>query len=387
MTRALPFAAGLTLALLLLGGCQASRQSKLNDETPPFVFRSLDLRQQDPQGRPAWELTSPEARYDIGRRIARAESPKGVIYANGKPLYRLQADSGTVISDGQAILLEGHLRVERLSQPAVLIQAARARWLPHQKLLLVDRAPVVYDHQGRLRADRARFRFDADTLELLGSPRLDRWAKPFNPLSSLPQDSPETTVQVSKLTWKPSTGALEADGPVLGQRLVTGAPTGTLPQRLSAERLQGNTQSQTYTLLGAVHFEDPAQADNLETRDVQLDLAAQSGRTELPFSLNHGALKATGTGLKVLGNESLAVIAAQCHVEQPGDLLKAQRCQWNWRSGAVEAQGSVLLQRQANRQISRAEHLEGILGQAGTITISAPGARVMSRFQVPQRRP
>lgn len=387
MSRVLPFTAGLAVSLLLLVGCQSSREAKNNDETPPFVFRSLDLRQQDRLGRPAWELTSPEARYDLRRRIARAESPKGVIHANGKPLYRLQADSGTVISDGQAILLEGHLRVERLSQPAVLIRAARARWLPRQKLLLVDRSPEVYDHRGRLRADRARFRFDTDTLELSGAPRLDRWSKPFNPLSTLPKDSPEITVQVSSLTWKPGTGALDAEGPVLGERRVAGAAPGSLPQRLSAERLQGNTQSQAYTLLGAVHFEDPAQADQLDTRDVQLDLANQAAETALPFSLVHGGLKATGTGLKVFLKDSLAVIAAQCHVEQSGERLDAQRCQWNWRSGAVEAHGSVLLQRQANRQNSRAEHLVGDLGQAGSITLSAPGARVVSRFQVPQQRP
>ena len=159
------------LPLLLLCGCQRARQAKDTEESPPFVFRSLDLRQQDPQGHPAWELTSPEARYDLGRSIARADRPRGVIYAGGQPLYHLQAESGTVISDGEAILLEGKLRMERLREPKVLIEAPRARWLPRQKLLLVDHSPRAYDRQGRLNADRARFRFDSDTLELTGSPR------------------------------------------------------------------------------------------------------------------------------------------------------------------------------------------------------------------------
>jgi lipopolysaccharide export system protein LptC len=60
-----------------------------------------------------------------------------LIYAKGQPRYRLQADSGTVIGDGQAILLEGNLRVERLSKPEVFIRADRARGLPQQQVLLV----------------------------------------------------------------------------------------------------------------------------------------------------------------------------------------------------------------------------------------------------------
>jgi LPS export ABC transporter protein LptC len=131
----------VAVCLLPLAACRRSRPPIADVQAPPFVFRSLDLKQQDAGGRPAWKLTSPEARYDLRRRLARAERPQGLIYAKGQPLYRLQADSGMVIGDGQAILLEGNLRVERLAKPEVLIQAARARWLPQQKLLLVDRRP------------------------------------------------------------------------------------------------------------------------------------------------------------------------------------------------------------------------------------------------------
>lgn len=386
MKRPVPLTACLGV-LLLIGGCQPTRPNKDSEETPPFVFRSLDLKQQDPQGRPAWQLSSPEARYDLQRRIARAENPKGVIHRNGQPLYRLEADSGTVISDGEAILLEGHLRVARLSQPPVLIKAERARWLPRQKLLLVDRSPEAYDQRGRLRASRAEFRFDTDTLELKGSPLLERWAKPFNPLVALPKEAPETAVEVHALTWKPSSGELDAAGPVLALRHPDGAIHTSSAQRLSAERLRGNTQSESYSLIGAVRLDDPAHQQQLETRDVQLDLKAQNGSTDQAFALVRGTLKASGTGLRVNGNATTALIVSQCHVEQPGERLEAQQCQWNWGNGTVEARGSVLLQRQANRQISRAQQLQGRLGPEGTITIRSPGGRVESRFQVPSRRP
>jgi len=42
----------------------------------------------------------------------------------------------------------------------------------------------------------------------------------------------------------------------------------------------------------------------------------------------------------------------------------------------------VVLQRAENRQISRAALLQGNLKEEGRFTISAPGGRVISRFQV-----
>ena len=385
MSRLLPAAAVVAVGLLPLAACRRSRPPIADVQTPPFVFRSLDLKQQDAGGRPAWKLTSPEARYDLRRRLARAERPQGLIYAKGQPLYRLQADSGMVIGDGQAILLEGNLRVERLSKPEVLIRAARARWLPQQKLLLVDRRPEAYDQHGRLRADRARFRLDADTLELSGTPRLDRWAQRFNPLAALPAGPAETTVQVASLSWQPGSGTLVAPGPVVGERRAAGLPAGGQPQKLLADRLEGNTQLQTFSLLGAVQLEDPARGQRFVGRDLHLDLSSQSGTTSLPFQLSDGSRRATGTGLTVQGLEAVASIADQCYVEQPGDHLKADRCQWNWRSGAVSAQGSVLLQLAANRQTSRAALLQGNLGAGGSFAISAPGGRVTSQFQVKGR--
>ena len=382
MTRYLSAAVLLGGVLLPLTACRRSRAPVAADQPPPFVFRSLDLKQQDPSGRPAWQLTSPEARYDLRRRLARADKPRGLIYAKGQPLYRLQADSGTVIGDGQAILLEGNLRVERLSKPEVFIRADRARWLPKQQLLLVDRHPEAYDQQGRLRADRARFRLDADTLELIGAPRLDRWAQRFNPIAALPVGPPETTVQVASLSWQPGTGALVAAGPVVGERSGIGQPVGGKPQKLLAERLEGNTQRQTFSLLGAVQWEDPARGQRFEGRDLQLDLSAQSGTTSLPFELSEGSRRATGTGLTVQVPVAVATIANQCHLQQPGDQLNANRCQWNWRSGAFSADGPVVLQRAANHQTSRATVLQGNLGEGGSFSISAPGSRVISHFQV-----
>ena len=193
-------------------------------------------------------------------------------------------------------------------------------------------------------------------------------------------------MKVHQISWVPSTGQLDAMGPVLAEQRPANPAPGQTPQRLTAERLQGNTQTQAFTLLGAVRVEDGAQSQRFEGRDVHLDLKGQSGTTALPFTFTRGALQGSGSGLRVLLKQGLAQIENQCRVSQPGETLEAQRCQWNWLTGAVEAHGSVVLRRQANQQESRADELVGSLAQGGSVTISSPGGKVTSRFQIPRQR-
>lgn len=373
------------LALLpLLVACQAPRARQ--EEVPPFVFRSLDLKQQDGQGRPAWSLSSPEARYDLRRRLARTRSPRGVIFKEGQPLYRLQATTGTVLNDGEAILLEGRLRLERLGSTPMLIQAERARWLPRRQLIVIDRQPQAYDRQGRLAARQALFRFDQDTLDLTGAPRLERWSKPFNPLRDLPTGAASTVLEVVSAQWQPGSGLLRTTGPVLGTRRPGPGQGGTPSQQLRAEGLEGNTLSQTYLFKGAVAINDPALKQRFVGRDVTLNLASRSGHTALPFSAERGALQIKGRGLSLEASANRVLVLADCQLFQPGERLTADRCGWNWQTGALEARGAVDLQRQSQRQHSRAGVLEGKLGPDGTAALTNPGGRVISRFQVPLRQ-
>ena len=112
-TMALPLGA-LALASLLVG-CQGQKTPE--PPAQPFVFRSLNLKQHNLLGQPTWTLTSPEARYDLGRRVAQASNLKGTLFTNGTPRYRLSATSATVLNDGELIQLEGDLVIQRLGAP------------------------------------------------------------------------------------------------------------------------------------------------------------------------------------------------------------------------------------------------------------------------------
>ena len=366
MSRRRAWFAGALLAGSALGlvGCQP--QPIVEESAPPFVFRELNLRQQDPQGRPLWEIRSPETRYDLSRRIAQARQLTGTLYRDGKPLYELSASTAVVVNDGEVVQLEGPTRLRRLDpeRPAELT-ALRVRWYPAEQRMEIDRSPRLVQGDLQLSAQLARFRIDTDRLELRSSPLLQ-------------QQGPEPLrLAVGPLDWQADTGAITARGPVQGERRLADGGV----QRLTAPALSGNSQAQTVDLQAPVRFEEPGRKAWVDAGLTQLNLQRQTARSGVPFRAGFGKTQLRGDGFELdLGADTVRV-QGSCLLRQPTDQLQARSCQWNWTTGAATATGGVVLQRQAGDQDTRAERLSGRIGDDGFAEFSSPaGGRVRTQF-------
>jgi hypothetical protein len=355
-----------------LGGC--SGRPEPEEVVQPFVFRALNLRQQDGLGRPAWQITSPEARYDSRRRVAQAREIKGTIYAAGKPLYRLTATSGIVLNDGELIQLEGKARLARLGPQPLQVETRRLRWYPRQQRIELDLRPRARQAELELSADRALILLDRDKLELRGNPLLLR-----RPGPKQPQSAP-LELRVAQADWWLNSGQLRAPGPVRAQRqLAAGQP----PQTLTSPMLQGNTLSQQLVLQAPVRFGDPQHRANLLAGETEIDLRRQLVHSSRPFSGRVDQLQLAGESFELRNEQTLAVIDRGCELQQPGEQLRSQRCQWNWTTQAIEASGQVSLRRRANNQLTRAERLKGQLGPDGLAVFTSPASRVFTQLQLP----
>ncbi len=371
----------LTVALLLpMAGCWSAPVVK--EKSLPFVFRSLNLRQQDSKGRPAWELRSPEARYDMGSRLAYALLPKGVIYANGKARYRVQAAKGVVFNDGEQITLEQGVRIEVISDRPVLITGDRVRWIPRLKLMEIDRRPVAFDQQSRISATNARFRLDLDRIELRGQPRLERWEGQAKSAGQR-QGPPQTVLKLTKADWTPGSGNLQGSGPVRGERQ---GKKGSA-QVLTASALVGNTRQQWLDFLAPVRLTDRAQKAKLEAGPSRWDFGSQRISSTVPFTAVVGKLHIHGAAFEILQNEQIVHIPRACDLRQPGEWLQAPVCRWNWITQAFNATGGVVMRRTANKQLTRSSEVNGKLGEKGLAVFSTPGGRVSSRLELPPKAP
>ncbi len=375
------------MALAASHGCGRPSGSDNGEESsPPFAFRRLDLQQRNKDGLPAWSLKSPEARYDIRSSVARVLRPEGVIYAKGQPLYTLASTTGTVINDGEVILMEGSIRLQRLGRNPLLISADRALWIPRESLMRFELNPRVRDPQNQLSSQSATLLIDRDLLQLRGQPQLERWSQP-SPLNGAPPASaPEIIGTVREVEWHPGTGELRGQGPVsFSRRPPRGAPTRP-PQVLKALRLEGNTLKQLYTLHGPVAIDDPAERGWFRGGALGIDINNQRLTSAAPFQAQQGTLQLGGEALRVEGKSTTASIEGRCLLRQTGgDELQAQRCRWNWTTQAVEAEGDVLVHRPSNGQSTRAQRIEGELGPQGRVLASSPGGRVITEVQVPRR--
>jgi LPS export ABC transporter protein LptC len=373
------------LALAALVGCVQPPAKKQAPE--PFVFRSLNLRQQNAKGEPAWELTSPEARYDIERRLAQARNLQGVTYLRGKPHYRVSARVGTVLNDGELIQLEGDVRITLLGQDPVVIRSQQVRWLPRQELMVMDSRAVATDRRSRLTAEKARFLLQQDRLELRGQPQLERWdptrtkgARSAGAAASAPAEPAvrpvaQEILKVRRADWSPGSGLLQAAGPVRGRR--------SEGQLITASALEGNLRQGFVDLLAPVRVSDPGRKGWLEAQRSRWDLTGQTLRTATPFRGQLDKLAIQGNALDIDLQRELVVVPAACALQQPGETLRAQSCRWNWSTGRFEAVGDVVLSRSAYRQVTRAARLEGAIGKQGQAVFTTPGGRVNSELTLP----
>ena len=364
---ALPLGA-LVLASLL-AGCQGQKGPE--PAAQPFVFRSLNLQQHNLLGQPTWSLTSPEARYDLGRRVAQASRIKGTLFSNGTPRYRLSATSATVLNDGELIQFEGDLVIQRLGAQPLVIKAKRARWYPAQNLMVLDRRPVATQDKLQVSSDQARFLIDQDKLELRDHPLLKR------------HGDDAIRMNVLSVDWFTKSGDLVAAGPVRGLR--------TLPNKqnqvLTSPALKGNTLTQILTLAAPVKLVDVSRGAIFNAKDTQVDVRQQIIRSDQPFDgiLNQSTVH--GVGFQLFYANQLAVVSSHCKLEQPTDSLTANRCQWNWQTDEVIATGNVVLKRQANNQITKSNRIDGRLGSQGLVVFTSPGNRVNTQMTLKQQSP
>ena len=364
---------GLLIFLSLLAGC-ASEKPVSTIQSPPFVFRSLKLEQKNKQGFIDWSLNSPEARYELSRRLVRARQPVGVLYRKGKPSFRVRSDLALVVNDGEQILLEGDVRLQQLNGSRLLIQGDRLRWRPEEGLLLIEQRPRASDQDSRISASEAELQQRTNDLTLKGVVQLERWSDNADP------SKPDTTLRSGRARWNLDSGLLSADGPVLAQRR---DEEGTVLEQLQGKRLEGNTLAGDLMVMAPVTVRMPRQKGVLRARDTTWNFRTQVVRTELPFEAELERTRIFGNGFMARLKETTVDINGDCRIQQPGESLDAQTCRWNWSTEDVLAESSVELRRDDNDQLTRASKLMGKLGKQGRITFSAPGGKVQSQVRFP----
>ena len=362
------------LSVLVLG-CASSTENRSKTAAPlPFVFRKLELEQKKSSGDIDWKLSSPEARYELTRRLVRAKRPVGVLYSKNKPSFEIKADFAVVINDGEQIMLEGDVQLQQINGQKILIKGERLRWEPELSRLIMEQQPRAFDDRSRITATLAILQQDTNSLTLSGPVRLDRWQDKFALTVK-----PDTAVRTGQATWNLEDGSLRANGPVLGQRR---DQEGVVLEQLEGRELIGNTQKGLITVKSPVIVTMPKNKGLLRAKDTSWNFRKQTLSSNDPFEGLINQTQINGESFLAELNQSTVVIPEGCHIQQPGEQLQARQCRWNWETDEVLATGGVRVERESNNQITEAETLSGSVGDEGSLTFTAPGNKVRSQVTI-----
>ena len=358
---------GLTAALaasVLLAAC-SSRRSITVEPTPSFVFRSLDLSQRADDGNRDWDLTSPEARYDLSSRTIRARRPEGILYRDDQPHYRITADLATVLRDGELVVLEGSVELRQLNQRGLTIEGDNLIWTPSQSLMVINQRPKANDGQTQIRSRELAFQQEDELLVFSGPTQLNRVDEP---------NAGSTVVRGGSGTWNLRNGFMQAPGPVEAVR--------SDGRTLSASGLDGNTREGYLDLQQPVTLVLENDRGRISAGLTRWLFLAKQLQSDQPVQAVLQNSKVQGTGFKLDERSGTVIISSGCRVLQKIETLTAQRCAWNWRSERVVADGDVVLQRTNPEQITRASRMEAKISADGEIRFGQSGARVESTIKL-----
>ena len=358
---------GLTAALVasaLLTACTTRRPITV-EPTPSFVFRSLDLSQRTDDGNRDWDLSSPEARYDLSSRTIRARRPEGVLYRDDQPHYRITADLATVLRDGKLVVLEGSVQLRQLNQRGLTIEGDNLIWTPSQSRMVINQRPTANDGQTQIRSRELAFQQDTEVLVFSGPTQLNRVDE---------TSAASTVVRGGSGTWNLKSGLMQAPGPVEAVR--------SDGRTLNASGLDGNTRKGYLDLQQPVMLVLESERGRITAGRTRWLFSAKQLQSDQPVQADLKNSKVQGGGFKLDESTGTVIISRDCRVEQKSETLTARRCAWNWRSERVVADGDVVLQRTKPAQITRASRMEAKLSDDGEIRFGQSRARVESRIKL-----
>ena len=212
----------------------------------------------------------------------------------------------------------------------------------------------------------------SNTLRFEGPTQLLRWNN-----RRQAELEPDTEIVASKGIWNLETGDLGVNGPVRALR--------NKDLEVTASALKGNTQKGFLDLVQPVRLEQNEADINAGT--TRWNLADQRFTSSARFQGKRQDATATGIGFVIDEATTTVIIPKACRLSQPGELLTAQRCSWNWLTNRVVADGDVVLRRQEPLQKTRAPRMEGQLGSSEGVRFGSSGQRVRSSIRFTPDQP
>lgn len=157
----------LALITLLVGasGCGSRNRTaeQLTQETQGaqkfdnnLTFNNVTLEQANEKGQLWWRVTAKQAVYAKDQKNATVQEPRGELFQDGKPVFKIEAQKSEIQQDGKSIVLKGQITAIDVRDNSIL-KGNEMEWRPTEDVLII-RNGFNGDHkQVQLAAKEGRF--------------------------------------------------------------------------------------------------------------------------------------------------------------------------------------------------------------------------------------
>ncbi|NJN21825.1 MAG: LPS export ABC transporter periplasmic protein LptC [Leptolyngbya sp. RL_3_1] len=195
---------GLALFVALVIGLRTLRQGPVPDYvgdeaqqealTSGLTLRDVTLEQPDENGELLWRVHAETVTYSPDQQTAKITRPEGELYLDGTLIYRVTAQRGEILEDGQLVILAGNIVATGIESQAVL-RGNELQWRAQDDLMVLRDRITGTHPQLRVAANEARVYERENRMELEGE-------VVANTVVEDPSTEPWLKLQAEALEWR-----------------------------------------------------------------------------------------------------------------------------------------------------------------------------------------
>lgn len=165
-----------------------------------LTFNNVTLEQANDKGQLWWRVKAKQAVYAKDQKNATVQEPRGELFQDGKPIFKLEAQRSEIQQDGKSIVLKGQITAVDIRDGSVL-KGNEMEWRPTEDVLIIRNGFNADHKQVQLAAKEGRFLTRARRVDVTG--QIVAQAK-----------DPALQLRGERLTWLIQAQKLSSDRPI-----------------------------------------------------------------------------------------------------------------------------------------------------------------------------
>jgi LPS export ABC transporter protein LptC len=334
-----------------------------------LTFNNITLEQANEQGQVLWKVKAERATYSQDKEFAQIINPKGELFQDGKPIFRIQGQKGEVRQNGQTISLQGQI-VATDTRSGAILRGDRLEWDPKQGILVV-RNNLRGDHpQVKMTANQGRMYTREQRMELEGS-------------VTMISTNPDLRLQADRLTWNVKDNLVTSNGFTQIDRLQANRVIDTAKGNRGEFNLK--TKIATLTQNAQLTLSDPPV--QVSSNSIVWNMPSQTAVSNAPVTVVHRQEQVRLTANQGRLNMAQRIMYLTGNVQANGQRnqsqLKSDRLTWTIPNQTFVAEGNVNY-----RQVNPVVTVRGprATGKLANQTIVVSGGRVVTEI-IPNQMP